>query len=180
MKLNNKGYMLVEIIVSFSMAFAILIALTNLVLKYKDVSNDIYYDAKYLNDKVLITRNIMQDLEKGFISNATLEDSKTLKIDYELINEQGVSTKETRKIKINGNKIIYGQFDTDFVTNNLSYYTKNLEPSLIIGNIENCSNITNDSINNDYFCARINITSMYSDVNYDLIFFSTNISSSVL
>ena len=61
-KMNRNGYMLVEIIVSFSIAFVIFISLTNLVLKFKDVNEETYYETKYLKDKTLITRNIMNDL----------------------------------------------------------------------------------------------------------------------
>ena len=172
MKLNNKGYMLVEIIVSFSLAFAIVISLTNLVLKFKDLSEDLYYETKYLKDKNLITRNIMNELDKGTISNINLIDSKTLTFTYEYLDDENKSVEEIRKLEIYDNNITYGKYENNsFITNDLSYYTKTMESSLEIKELENCSNFPN------YFCIKIKVDSIYSDLNYDLTFFSTKVKS---
>ena len=63
-RLNNKGYMLVEIIVASVIAFSVAYYLLNLTYKFKDKSEDIYYSTTMLSDKINITKNIMNDLEK--------------------------------------------------------------------------------------------------------------------
>ena len=68
MRLNNKGYMLVEIIISFTIAMGIAFYLMNLTFKFKNVNEDIYQSILYLKEKELITKNIMYDLEKGNIT----------------------------------------------------------------------------------------------------------------
>ena len=63
MKINKKGYMLVEIIVSFVLAFSIAMYLLNLTIKFKDTNEEIYYSAQYFKDRNLVVRNIMDDLD---------------------------------------------------------------------------------------------------------------------
>lgn len=173
-KLNKKGYMLVEIIVAFSLTFAILISLTNLLIKFKDTNTDLFYSTKYLKDKNIITRNIMSDIEKLNITNVSLEGTNTLTITHKIETEDPTIPPEskTKKLTINGNTITYGSIDnvTNTFINDTSYYKKEIESSLKINGIENCSKITSK-----YFCAKIKITSIYSDENYDLTLFSTNI-----
>jgi len=172
MKLNKKGYMLVEIIVAFALAFSIAMYLLNLTLKFKDTNEDIYYSAKYLKDKNLITRNIMSDLEKNIVDVSSINKSaKELTFDVYILKENGDSTRETRKLKISGNTIEYGKFNTNFVKGDRSYYKKELEQSLIIGDMsdEFCS------LENNYFCFQIPISSMYDDKNYGITILSNNV-----
>ena len=61
-KLNNKGYMLVEIIVASVIAFSVAYYLLNLTYKFKDKNMDVYEFTALLNDKINITKNIMNDL----------------------------------------------------------------------------------------------------------------------
>ena len=104
MKLNKKGYMLVEIIVAFTLTFSIAMYLLNLTLKFKDTNEDIYYSAKYLKDKNLITRNIMNDLEKNII-NVSGMNKTNKELTFEVKEDDG-NTK-TRKLIINNNTITY-------------------------------------------------------------------------
>ena len=164
MKKNNKGYMLVEIIVSFVLAFSIAMYLMNLIIRFKDTNEEIYYSARYFKDKNLITRNIMEDLTKGTISNVNVT---TNNVTFTLGLKDG---NETRKLILSDKKIQYGKYDSNFITSDKSYYEKNLEPSLIVKNIENCSNLSLG-----YFCIKIPITSMYDNYNYDIKLFSSNV-----
>ena len=57
MKLNQKGYMLVEIIVASVIAFSVAYYLLNLTYKFKDKNEDVYYSTTMLADKINITKN---------------------------------------------------------------------------------------------------------------------------
>ena len=61
MKLNRKGYMLVEIIIASVLAMTVAYYLLNLTYRFKDTNEDLYHSTVFLNDKILITKNIMQD-----------------------------------------------------------------------------------------------------------------------
>jgi len=170
-KLNRKGYMLVEIIVSFSISFIIFISLTNLVLKFKDVNEETYYGTKYLEDKTLITRNIMKDLEKVHVINV-VQSNNDLILDVVFLDENANLIKEKRKLLITDNTVTYGKFDiitNDFIKNDYSYYTKTLESSLNIEGIESYKD--ND---NKYFYAKIEVDSIYTSQKYDINLYSIN------
>ena len=61
-KLNNKGYMLVEIIIASVIAFSVAYYLINLTIKFKNQNSDLYNNTIIKNDKVNITKNIMNDI----------------------------------------------------------------------------------------------------------------------
>lgn len=62
MKLNNKGYLLVEIIVVSVLAMTIAYFLIDLTLNLKEKNDDIFVDTILTTDKVLITDQIMRDI----------------------------------------------------------------------------------------------------------------------
>lgn len=73
-KLNNKGYMLVEIIVASVIAFGVAYYLLNLTYNFKDKLEDVYNEEEMIAAKANITKNIMSDIESAqSISSCTLE-----------------------------------------------------------------------------------------------------------
>ena len=169
MKLNKKGYMLVEIIVSFVLAFSIAMYLLNLAIKFKNTNEDIYYSAKYLSDKNLITRNIMNDLDRGIIkeiANKTTNGTYPYIITFKLFIDE---TTEDRMLRITPTEIEYGKVeDGIFITTDVSYYKKTFETSLTIDK----PIIT---IEDDILSLRIPIKSIYTDEVYDLILMSPSV-----
>ena len=113
----------------------------------------------------------MNDIERGVVSNVTLS-SNVLSFKLTILKDDGTTVDEMRNLKLDTtNKVIYyGKYNGGFVTGDVSYYTKKLESSLNIGNMENCSNLTNG-----YFCVKIPIDALYSSENYDVKLFSSNI-----
>ena len=126
---NNKGYMLIEIVISFALTFAIVIFLTNLVIKFKNTNEDIYYSAKYYKDKNLITRNIMEDLEKVNFREGEKQDNDLLII-IEYLDESNNLKLGNRKLSVANNTITYGKYDYNngvFMVSDTSYYNNKLE-----------------------------------------------------
>lgn len=71
-KLNNKGYMLVEIILASVIAFSVAYYLINLTFKFKDQNMDLYNLTVIDNAKINITKNIMEDLKQGISAENTI------------------------------------------------------------------------------------------------------------
>lgn len=69
MKLNKKGYMLVEIVIAAVLAFSIAFYLLNLTYKFKNTNYDIQESRAFLADKLIITKNIMNDIERGSVND---------------------------------------------------------------------------------------------------------------
>ena len=169
MKLNKKGYMLVEIIVAFALTISIAMYLLNLTIKFKDTNEDVYYSTRYLKDKSLIVRNIMEDLNRGIIRKIEYNNSNEIRFSLYIDGQE--EKEESRKLLIYNNDgfgIEYGKTDEsgNFDKNDISYYKKTLETSLIIEQTN--IHIEADQEGNT-FSIIIPIKSLYTDDNYNII-----------
>ena len=161
MNLNRKGYMLVEIVVSSVLAISIGYYLCNLTFKFNDKNEDMYQSYFFMSDKVLLTKNIMSDLEKGNVVGIYEKEDNYIIFDF-LVNEE-ISK---RKLLISNNKISYGKVMMDdmgeyiFDKDDISYYEKKLENYLVIDNI--------NYVVEEYLNIKIPVKSIYKDIDYGL------------
>lgn len=178
MKLNRKGYMLVEIIISFTLAMSIAYYLLNLTYKFKNMDEDIYMSTIFIKDKILVTKNIMNDIDRGMITYIPSNvDENTNSITFNLhINNSNNS--ERRKIAIDRDKktIEYGKINEngDFDKENISYYSKTIDDALIIKGLT----IKSSELSN-YFSIIIQISSLYDDNDYDIKLFGQAFSNNI-
>lgn len=157
-KLNNKGYMLVEIILASVIAFSVAYYLLNITYKFKDKNEDVYFEEKMLNDKINITKNIMTDLNKEVITSATCPTNQV---------ELTTNTSDTFRIKLDtANKIItYGKMSgSSFSTTDPSYYTKKIDNFVELGTMT-CQNY--DSI----VTIKIPLNNIYTDKTEEIKLF---------
>ena len=164
MKLNKKGYMLIEIVLASVLAMSIALYLLNLTYQFKNKDEDIYQSISYSSDKIAITKNIMNDLDKQVITK--IEKSENNEV---VLTTPSSGTEEKRKIQINNpeNKevtITYGKINNDgsFDKNDSSYYQKNLQKSLLFKEIK----INNE--NENIITIKIILESMYTDDDYSI------------
>lgn len=163
MKLNQKGYMLVEIVLASVLAMTIAYYLLNLTYKFKNTNEDIYQSITYMKDKITITKNIMNDIERGIVSNIKVSDNKK-NVTFHLTID---GSRELRQLSISTElgitTITYGKIDENgiFNTEDVSYYTKSLEKSLMVSEpiIER---------KEASFSIVIPIKALYTDKNYDI------------
>ena len=74
-KLNNKGYMLVEIILASVIAFGVAYFILDLVIKLKNKNDDLFVDTLARTDQAIITNTIMRDIyNKNTPCNNILDD----------------------------------------------------------------------------------------------------------
>lgn len=164
MKLNRKGYMLVEIIISFVLAMGIAYYLLNLTYKFKNMDEDIYRSSLFTKDKIVITKNIMNDLDRGIIKD--IPKTNDNQIDFKIqMNEN--NREELRRLTIKDKTITYGKplANGGFDTNDKSYYKKTIDDFLTIKEID----IKKES---NYITIRIPIESIYDNENYDIKLFA--------
>lgn len=157
-KLNNRGYMIVEIIVASVIAFSVAYYLLNLTYKFKDKNEDVYFSTNILADKINITKNIMDDLKgKNVVITSNDFNSVNLKVDD--VNKKILIDKSTKTIT-------YGKINDDgsFDKNDLSYYQKKIDSFLEFGDIT----INGDSSSSAIY---IPISNIYSDNIYDVKIF---------
>jgi len=169
MKLNRNGYMLIEIIISSVLAMTIAYYLLNLTYKFKNTNEDIFESISYTKDKILVTKNIMNDLENRDISSARYEittNSLTINFYTTTLETEQLRlyiNKENDKTTIEYGKILNGGFDTSDV----SYYKKELPSTLIVNKLEEpILNAKNISI-------IIPLKSIYDDFDYSIKIFKS-------
>ena len=96
---NNKGYMLVEIILASAIAFGVAFFILSLIMKLKTKNDDLFSDTVVNTDRTIITNKLMSQaiLEGRLSNNGTNEpafdcnelkiiDGKTIKYRDEIIN----------------------------------------------------------------------------------------------
>lgn len=60
--LNNKGYMLIEIVLAFAIAMAVMYFITDLTIKLKNKNDDLLVKTLVSTDQAIIYNTIMEDL----------------------------------------------------------------------------------------------------------------------
>lgn len=179
MKLNRKGYMLVEIIISAALAMGIAYYLLNLTYKFKNVDEDVYQSIIYVTDKDVITKNIMNDLERGTISNVIFQTGSISRVTFQL-NLTPTSLDESprveqRRLEIKQDslgkwQIQYGKWNpatSTYDTADVSYYLHQIEESLIV----DTSHITIKNSTHS-LAIQIPIYSIYNDDRYTIKLFA--------
>ena len=140
MKLNNKGYLIVEVILAGVLTFAMAYFLINLTLKIRNKSDDVNVETVMLNDKTVITNEIMSDVIGNKVKNI-------IKIDNGItINFEGGTSKD---LTIVNNTINYGT------------YTKKFNENAIVGNV-------NIKRSGNYFLIEIPVSTKYSEKDYGI------------
>ena len=164
--------MLVEIVIASVLAFGIAYYLLNLTYKFKNTNTDLHESYIYTKDKLVITKNIMNDLENGIVSEVKKFENN------DAVHETGVTFTirlgdkiEPRKLIINKKDkyIEYGKTDASyasFIMNDSSYYKKELEKSLDFNDL-----IINN--NDASFNITISLSSMYTDDVYNIRLYSS-------
>lgn len=123
--LNNKGYMLVEIIVASAIALTMAFFLMEMTLKIVNSNNDYYEESVLLFDKNIVTKEIMDDVNGKQLSSVEYNSDSS----YTLTFDDG--TTKNLSVNIETKTITYGS------------YTKKLSDKLNMDNIE----IKNDETN---------------------------------
>lgn len=162
-RLNNKGYMLVEIIVASVIAFSVAYYLINLTYKFKDKNEDVYYSTVMLSDKVNITKNIMNDLKKyniNSVSQTTNDTTKVITFNVS-ISRNGSEDTVTKILSVEKNKVEYGKFENSNFVHDKSYYKKDISKG---------SEITGVDVKEEdgYYFIVIKVSSLYTNDNEDI------------
>ena len=167
-KLNNKGYLTVEIVVASVIAFAMAFFLMDITVKIVNDTEEAYVDTILTTDKALIMKNIKENIENdiknyGRISN--LVEVETIE------KERGKS----RKWKINFSSgddpavLLVSPDEVNYTRVDGTIYKKNLNSKLI--NIDSTFKMSSDS---DYVLFKIEGENIFSDKDYNINIFIYN------
>ena len=150
MKLNRKGYLIVEIIVASVLAMGIAFFLVRLTISFSRKDEDIYKSITFTNNKNIITNKIMEDINNYTLTKVE-EDNNVVTFTY--WDEHNLKN-YTRELTINK------------TTKDITYdnYTKNMGNALEIGDMD-------FTPNNKYTSIVIPIKNIYNDEDYSIKLF---------
>ena len=164
MKLNKKGYLIVEIIVASVIAMTMMYFLMEITIKIKNINEDYYIKTKLETDKVLMTREIMKDINSMYVTNITTHEDVDNKF---IIFTFDTGDTKMMKLSKDGSKTIFKYGESVDEENQFTFkeendvYTKTVDENLTLGNID----ITNDS---DILTLKTPATNMYLEQDYGL------------
>lgn len=174
MRLNNRGYMLVEIVVATVLAMSIGYYLLEITYDFKDVNEDLYQKIIYTTKKNVITKNILNDLEEVAITSIVEEtgDGESY-IDF-YVSDTNSGDSRYKRLQLvtlddGVKKIEYGNYDTvsGSFLDDYSYYVNEFVDSMVVGEVKIDSYSDEDGIS-DFYSILIPVSSLYDDEVYDI------------
>lgn len=160
-KMNNKGYMIVEIIVASVLAMTIAYFLFDLVIKLKEKYDYVQTDTILTADKTVITNEILGDLYNRNIKCATYDESGVM--EYKL-NEE----KKKLKLSYNSGMIIYEE-STDDGANYTVKYQKKLNNKLHNPTLDTANSGCDTSSNIASFIVKAETLTSKKNYNINII-----------
>ncbi len=154
MKLNNKGYMLVEIIVASVIALVMAYFLIDITIRLVNKNNDYYVESVLLTDKNLVTKEIMEDINDNSNNDILLTSINVTNSGDNIVTAELSFNNRTSKdliIDKGSNIIKYGN------------YEKKMSSDLSIKEFS----ISKDSTQKQLY-IRIPAYTNYSDIDYGI------------
>jgi len=139
-RLNNKGYMLVEVIVSSMIALVIAYFLIDITVKLVNKNNDYYLESILLADKNIVTKEIMDDINSMKLTGVNCQSNTSciLTFDYNDENKKALS--------INDKTISYGDYSKTFSDEvNLSQINIKSEENILTISIDAYTNYSKEN-----------------------------------
>lgn len=162
-KLNNKGYLIVELILASVLAMTMAYFLLNLVVKLSKKNQDLYVETVLLTDKAIITNTIMDDVNKYTLVSVDEHDNY-VDFTYKDSEEKEIKKRLQIELDVDGEapkKIIYGDF-TKEINENIAY--SNIKMEFLKDRIGDT--YVQSKINDSILHLKIEMKTLYSDIDY--------------
>lgn len=156
-KLNRKGYLTVEVIISAVLAFVIAYFLIEITVQLINKTDNAYQDTVLMTDKALITKNIKELLESDIASRGGIKKIEKKGENYFVITFNDDTNK---KIEIKDSNLYYG--DEEY----RKRLDDKLEYKLVINSITGVQTYDTDG----YLNFALTATSIYLDDDYGFNF----------
>ena len=189
MKINNKGYLLVEIVIAAVIAFAIAYFLFDLTVNLGNKEEDYYVNTLLETDKLIMTKDIMNDISSYNLVSVTtgnIDEGKKYYVDFEL-EDTSTNNKVNKRLSVDTVEYIYeyGKYNSDtnkFDDDDIDYIKKEFSDELNVSGIEvinycllnneykKCSEVIEEGKEKEITDGLVNIKvtakTLYSDYNY--------------
>ena len=187
-KMNNRGYLIVELILASVLAMTVAYFLLNLVVKMSSKNQDLYVETALLTDKAIMTNLVMEDVNKYTLirmNNSSENEGKISKVllRFSYYDASNGNTQEyiDKMVTMNTDtsEFIYGEVictnsGNEYEPSNCSYkadktITKKLNSNLYSANTSaNTKSNIGNGVNDGILNINSNLKTMYSDDDYGL------------
>ena len=167
-RLNNRGYLIVELILASVLAMMVAYFLLNLVVRMSSKNQDLYVETALLTDKAIMTNLVMEDVNKyTLVGVSDIDTDKGVTLEFMKKDEVTTFKKRLEITGSEGNKSFsYGNVDG---TGNA--ITKKLNSNIVNTNIQLESKAMNSSglnSNDSILTIKAIMNTMYADTNFGL------------
>ena len=171
-KLNNKGYMLVEVIISSAIALVMAYFLVEITVKLVNKNNDYYEQSVFVSDKNILTKSIMDVFYDEYFELVKVDynnGSNSVNFTFQYYDYYYKEMKqEVFTLTIDGNVVSYGCNDEEDYS-----YKKELSSDLIVGPLNINTYVVpgvnyTDTVNNALLFIKLPAYTNYSDEDYGL------------
>ena len=164
-KLNNRGYLIVELILASVLAMKVAYFLLNLVVKMSSKNQDLYVETALLTDKAIMTNLVMEDVNKyTLVGVSDIDTDKGVTLEFMKKDEVTTFMKRLEITGSEGSKSFsYGNEDGS------NTVTKKLNSNIVNTNIQlESKDMNSGGSNNAILTIKVIMNTMYSDTNFGL------------
>lgn len=170
--MNNKGYLLVEIIVASVLAMTITYFLVDITINLKNINDDYYVETKLETDQILMLEDVMNDLSSYELLSVHIDDN-VVDFTFNINNSQTV-----KRITLTDTTYTYGTYSNGVYSND-GLFVNTFDEVLDVGNIKienlcyqdgnyvDCSTVSGNVLKG-LLTIDIPAYTIYSDINYGL------------
>lgn len=175
-KLNNKGYMLVEVIISSAIALVMAYFLVEITVKLVNKNNDYYEQSVFVSDKNILTKSIMDVFYDEYFELVKVDynnGSNSVNFTFQYYDYYYKEMKqEVFTLTIDGNVVSYSCSNGCDDKEDYSY-KKELSSDLIVGPLNINTYVVpgvnyTDTVNNALLFIKLPAYTNYSDEDYGL------------
>ena len=175
-KLNNKGYMLVEVIISSAIALVMAYFLVEITVKLVNKNNDYYEQSVFVSDKDILTKSIMDVFYDKYFELVKVDynnGSNSVNFTFQYYDYYYKEMKqEVFTLTIDGNVVSYSCSNGCGDEEDYSY-KKELSSDLIVGPLNINTYVVpgvnyTDTVNNALLFIKLPAYTNYSDEDYGL------------
>ena len=175
-KLNNKGYMLVEVIISSAIALVMAYFLVEITVKLVNKNNDYYEQSVFVSDKNILTKSIMDVFYDEYFELAKVDynnGSNSVNFTFQYYDYYYKEMKqEVFTLTIDGNVVSYSCSNGCGDEEDYSY-KKELSSDLSVGPLNINTYVVpgvnyTDTVNNALLFIKLPAYTNYSDEDYGL------------
>jgi hypothetical protein len=165
-KLNNKGYLLVEIIVAFVLAMGVAYFIGEITINLKNKEEDLSYQVGYNTDKALITKEVMDDVNSYEVKNVVVSTSGCNGSCIDITYNDTTGTEVVKRIEFSKSERIFRYGELNSSKNgwkDSNYFEKEFDKTLTLWDLS-----YNNTTGGGYNFAKIVIsaTNIYSNKDY--------------